>query len=299
MFSTTRLLLATAAICALGMPLAAHAAKKPGDFPRPSSGCPDNHDQMSFPGDSTKYCRPKGGKPSSGSSSSSAPRAGYTEPFTAAFAKPSATTRCPTGYRTDQANELQCGTRPDDTPPKAARKTGACPAGTVEEWGAFCTTKPTDVSDAAIGKLEGYHIADFNMVFLQMQLARMPVDKLGEWEPEVLKAMKAERAASGNPYKTASQRAQEKDAPAQAAAQKASNDEAAAKDRSRNEAMRSACQQQMAAGLKSDPCMEFAAAGGMTVPGATAGVAAASPQAAVKEEAVKALGGMFKGLLKP
>ena len=297
-FLSTRFLLAATATFALGMPLAAHAAKKPGDFPRPSSGCPDNHDQMSFPGESGKYCRPKGGKSSgssSSTSSSSSPRAGYTEPFKSAFTKPNATTRCPTGYKTDQADELKCGTRPDDTLLKTALRSGACPTGTVEEWGTYCTAKPADVSDAMIDTLFGYHIADFNMVYLKMQLARMPVDKLGDWEPEVLKAMKAERAAAGNPYKTATERRQEKDAPAQAAAQKTFNDEAAAKDQARNDAMRSACQQQMTAGIKSEPCMEFAAAGGMAV----AGAAAASPQAAIKDEAVKALGGLFKGLMKP
>ena len=299
MNNTSKLLTLVAAVFALGMPLSAHAAKKPGDFPKPSSGCPDNHDQMSFPGDPTKYCRPKGGKPSGSSSSSSSPRAGYTEPFVSVFAKPSATTRCPTGYQTDPADELKCGIRPDDTPLKTARKSGACPAGTIEEWGAYCTAKPTDTSDATIGMLSGYHIADFNRVFLQMQLARLPVDKLGDWEPAVLTSMKAERAAAGNPYKTAAERSREKDAPAQAAAQKASNDEAAAQEQGRKDGMRSLCQQQMAAGIKSDTCMEFAAAGGMTAPGTAAGAAGASPQAAIKEEAVKALGGLFKGLLKP
>ena len=235
-------------------------------------------------------------KPSkSSSSSSSSGGTAYVEPLKNALAKPSATTRCPTGYKTDQGDELKCGTRMEDSPPRTALKSGACPAGTVEEWGAYCTAKPADVSDASIDKWYGYHIADFNMVYLKMQLARMPVDKLGDWEPEVLKAMKAERAAAGNPYKTASQRSQEKDAPAQAAAQKSFNDEAAAKDQSRNDAMRSACQQQMTAGIKSDACMEFAAAGGMTV----AGAAAASPQEVLKDEAVKALGGLFKGLMKP
>ena len=232
---------------------------------------------------------------SSGSSSSSSSSGPATEDLKGLFAKPNATTRCPTGYITSRVDETQCGSRPDFTPPKTARKSGACPAGTVEEWGAYCTAKLADKSDEALDYLYGYHIADFNVVFLQLQYARMPTDKLGDWEPAVLVGLKAERAASGNPYKTRTQRDQEKDAPAQAAAQKASNDEAKAKDQARNDAMRSACQQQMAAGIKSDPCMEFAAAGGMTAPGA----AAASPQAAIKEEAVKALGGLFKGLMKP
>ena len=292
-FSPTRYALATTLVCALGFPLAAHAAKKPGDFPRPSSGCPDNHDQMSFPGDPTKYCRSKGGKPGSSSSSSSSSGAAYVEPLKNAIAKPNATTRCPTGYKTDQGDELKCGARLEDTPPKTALKTGACPAGTIEEWGAYCTAKPADVSDAAIDTLYGYHIADFNMVYFKLQMARMPVDKLGDWEPAVIASMKADRAAAGNPYKTATQRDQEKSAPAQAAAQKAFNDEAAAKDQARNNALRSACQQQLAAGMRSEQCMQLAGND------AAASNPAAGAAPVLKEEAVKALGGLLKGLMKP
>ena len=236
---------------------------------------------------------------SPGSSSSSSSSGPATEDLKGLFAKPNATTRCPTGYITSRVDETQCGSRPDFTPPKTARKSGACPAGTVEEWGAYCTSKLADKSDEALDYLYGYHIADFNVVFLQLQYARMPTDKLGDWEPAVLVGLKAERAASGNPYKTRTQRDQEKDAPAQAAAQKASNDEAKAKDQARNDAMRSACAQQAAAGIRSDGCMQFASANAAAGGDQPNSAAPATAAAAVKEEAVKAFGGLLRGLVKP
>ena len=248
-----------------------------------------------------KAVRPSKSSGSSSSSSSSSSSGPATEDLKGLFAKPNATTRCPTGYITSRVDETQCGSRPDFTPPKTVKKSGACPAGTVEEWGAYCTAKLADKSDEALDYLYGYHIADFNVVFLQLQLARMPTDKLGDWEPAVLVGLKAERAAAGNPYKTRTQRDQEKDAPAQAAAQKAYNDESKAKDQARNDAMRSACAQQAAAGIRSDGCMEFASANAAAAGGnqPNSAAAPATAAAAVKEEAVKAFGGLLRGLVKP
>ena len=232
---------------------------------------------------------------SSGSTGSSSSSTGpnYSGPVAAEVTKSNPLSFCPTGFFSDQENN-RCVTDLNDAP-KTVRKTGTCPSGTMEESGGFCTASVTDASDAMIDRLSGRAIRDFNAVYLALQIASKPLPKDQE-NPAALAAAIAKRSAEGNPYKTPYQRDQEKNAPAQAAALKAANDEQTAKDKSREDAMRSACQQQLAAGIQQPQCMQYA---NSTNPLATAqspAAAASTVQSAVKDEASKALGGVLKGL---
>lgn len=234
---------------------------------------------------------------SSSSSSDSESRPGYTPPTFGELAKANLLGFCPTGFYSNRDND-RCVTSMTDAP-KVTLKTGACPTGTIEEHGSFCTPTITDTSDDIIGRLIGGAINDFNVVYLQLQIARKPLPA-NQVNPPALAAAIAKREAEGNPYKSARERDAEKNAPAQAAAQKASNDEAAALAKSREDAMRSGCRQQAAAGMPIQPqCVEFVGNGPKAV-AATGGDAqaalAADPAAKVKEEAAKALGGVLKGL---
>jgi hypothetical protein len=59
--------------------------------------------------------------------------------------RPNAMARCPTGYTAEVAKPV-CHAR-SLISPKSQVKSGACPAGTVEEWGLYCTASVTEKSD--------------------------------------------------------------------------------------------------------------------------------------------------------
>ena len=266
-----------------------------------SGKCPTNYTPYTNKGGHAMCRSPekksaeKASKPSSqGSSSGSGSGPTYVDPVMAELPKANKLGFCPTGFYSDQDNG-RCVTDMQNAP-KVTLKTSACPSSTMEEHGAFCTQTIADTSDAMIGNLSGRAIRDFNAVYLALQIERkpLPVDQVN---PPALAAAIAKRAAEGNPYKTAMQRDAEKNAPAQAAAQKASDDENAALAKSRDDAMRSACQQQAAAGIVQPQCVQYVGAGASKATVATGGDTQATPAAKAKEEAAKALGGVLKGLL--
>lgn len=276
------------------------------DVQRGSGKCPTNYTPYTHKNGDAMCRSPEKKAPekkekssSSSSSSDSGSRPGYTPPTFGEIAKANLLGFCPTGFYSNADND-RCVTGMTDAP-KVTLKKGACPTGTIEEHGNFCTPTITDTSDDMIARLIGGAISDFNVVYLQLQIARKPLPA-NQVNPPALAAAIAKREAEGNPYKSARERDAEKNAPAQAAAKKASDDEAAALAKSREDAMRSGCRQQAAAGMPIQPqCVEFVGNGPKATASGPAGsdpqAAAASPVAAkVKEETAKALGGALKGL---
>lgn len=59
--------------------------------------------------------------------------------------RPSAMARCPTGYTAEISKQV-CHAR-SLISPKSQVKSGACPLGTLEEWGLYCTSVVTDKSE--------------------------------------------------------------------------------------------------------------------------------------------------------
>lgn len=184
----------------------------PGAVPKQEGkSCPDGWKQLTFnrpAGQSglAHFCAPPKDKASSSSSSSGSRSYSYVEPTKGSFPKSGPLQNCPSGYYSNNAGD-QCITHWDDAPAVTAKK-GACPAGTVEEWGAWCTAALKDTSDKTLDQLTGYKFRDFNNVYLAHQLARKPLPS-SEVDPELLRQAKAERAAAGSPYKTASERDRE------------------------------------------------------------------------------------------
>jgi hypothetical protein len=194
-------------------------ARTPGEgaFLADANGnCPKDHQrvsQMETGRPASKWCMPpKARSSSSGSSSSSSSGATYVDPVFGEVAKPIALVRCPTGHYTKGD---VCSMSWEDAP-KSRAKTGACPAGTIEEWKAFCTEIPKDTSDKALDRMDGSNTRDFNAVFVAYQVANKAPPSSSE-EPAAFIAAKASRAAAGNPWQSKSERDRAEAAAKQAA----------------------------------------------------------------------------------
>ncbi|WP_446655545.1 hypothetical protein [Blastomonas sp.] len=80
--------------------------------------------------------------------------------------KPEKGVRCPTGWAS--TTELtSCYTTLDNPPPARLSKGKPCGAGEVEEWGIWCTG---DMSGVTLAHANGHGSADFNKVYLHLQL---------------------------------------------------------------------------------------------------------------------------------
>ncbi len=195
-----------------GQSRASSSAKN--DYPADSQGnCPKGHDRISkseLGRPASKWCRPpEASSSSSKSSSSSGPT--YVDPSFAEVGKLSPLTRCPTGYYTrgDKCNASW------SEAPKTRLKTGTCPTGTLEEWGAFCTDVAKDTSDKALDMMDGNLVRDFNVLFVAYQSAGKILDSAQD--SAVFAAAKASRVAAGNPWNQRSDRDQDEAATKKAA----------------------------------------------------------------------------------
>jgi hypothetical protein len=180
-------------------------ARTPGEgafLANEQGNCPKDHQrvsQMETGRPASKWCLPPKARSSSSGSTSSGPT--YVDPVFGEVNKPTALLRCPTGHYTK--GEV-CSMSWAEAP-KSRVKAGACPAGTVEEWGAFCTETPKDTSDRALDRMDGSNTRDFNALFVAYQVANKAPPSSSE-EPAAFVAAKASRAAAGNPWKSKPER---------------------------------------------------------------------------------------------
>lgn len=110
----------------------------------------------------------------------------------ASIARPSKTARCPTGWIAS-ASAQTCETFSLITP-KAQPKSGACPAGTTEEFGAYCTPMVSDMSDRMAGLLAKHYFQDLNSNYMNSLGAASSMSIV---VPPVLNAYLNKRAAAG------------------------------------------------------------------------------------------------------
>ena len=82
----------------------------------------------------------------------------------ATVARPTKTARCPTGYIAS-ASAQTCETFSAITP-KSQPKSGACPAGSTEEFGMYCTPLTGDMSDRMAGLLARHYFQDLNSNYM-------------------------------------------------------------------------------------------------------------------------------------
>jgi hypothetical protein len=104
--------------------------------------------------------------------------------------RPSAMARCPTGYTAEVAKQV-CHAR-SLISPKAQVKSGACPAGTLEEWGHYCTPSISDKSDRMRDVLVRHYTQDLDA---NMQLTIGKAQTMNMDMPPVLRSF---MAATGN-----------------------------------------------------------------------------------------------------
>ena len=285
------------ALTALLMHASAAAAQKPGDFIRPSAGCPSDAPAISFPGNPNKYCRPKNksSKRDSSGSSGSSGGAVYVAPSFGEVAKINKTTPCPSGYVTDREGE-KC-TSPTENPLTVTLKKGACPSGTVEEWGAYCTQAVTDNSDDVLDRLDRAYTADFNVVYVLAQVAGVKPLPDSQVLPGAFAAAKAARAAAANPWQPKYERER---------AAAAANAKTPAQLRAEEKAAYASQEAQVIAEMQAQQ-RALGIAPGAGMPGSNANTAAlgaaigaaaaaSTPQDAAKDAAKAALGGALKGL---
>ncbi len=110
----------------------------------------------------------------------------------ASIARPTKTTRCPTGWIAS-ASAQTCETFSAITP-KAQPKSGACPAGTTEEFGAYCTPTVSDMSDRMAGLLARHYFQDLNGNYMNSLGAASSMSIV---VPPSLSAYLSKRAAAG------------------------------------------------------------------------------------------------------
>jgi hypothetical protein len=203
----TLITLAFTAFCASQMASAEARQPSPGAFPAPGedlSKCPKDHDRISQSETgraSSKWCVPPKARSGGTSASSGASQATYIDPVFAEVAKPNPFARCPTGHYTK--GEV-CSASWEEAP-KSRLKTGACPTGTIEEWGAYCTDKPKDTSDRSLDLMDGNNTRDFNTLYVAAQSARRDLPRSSD-EPAAFVAAKAIREAAGSPWKSKPER---------------------------------------------------------------------------------------------
>lgn len=230
------------------------------------------------------YCYKKVENEGASGGKSSGGGATYVDPEVKQTPKVAKLTPCPTGYYT---RDDVCSTFWQGAPEVSIKK-GACPAGSVEEWGAYCTVALKDISDDALDRAGGLAIRDFNVVYLAAQFDRVnPLPDLKD--PAALAKAKADRAAAGNPYKDVVQRDREKAA-------------ANAKTPEQAKAEQDAAYANQEAQIRADTAARQRALGITPVgaPGAVVGspsAAAANAEGTAKDAAKQAVGGLLKGIL--
>ena len=110
----------------------------------------------------------------------------------ASIARPSKTARCPTGWIAS-ASAQTCETFSAITP-KAQPKSGACPAGSTEEFGAYCTPAVSDMSDRMAGLLARHYFQDLNGNYMN---SLGTASSMSIVVPPVLNAYLSKRAVAG------------------------------------------------------------------------------------------------------
>jgi hypothetical protein len=104
--------------------------------------------------------------------------------------RPSAMARCPTGYTAEVSKQV-CHAR-SLISPKSQVKSGACPAGTVEEWGLYCTSVVTDKSERMNQVLIRHYTQDLDA---NMQLT---IGKAQTMNMDMPPALRSYMASTGN-----------------------------------------------------------------------------------------------------
>ena len=216
----------------------------------------------------------------------------YVAPSHGTVAKANPFAFCPSGYFT----EGDSCTTPMRNAPQSRTKAGACPAGTVDEYGAYCTDKITDLSDPYLDELNGISTRDFNVVYTTALNNGKTAPK--DQRPAAFQAAVNERQAQGKPWVTYSERGREARETESRAAKEKNDAEQAKLEQSRSDALKSACDQNRAVGYNHPNCPP---AGAAVVPTAAAAAApndagAAGAQGNVQNDAAKALGGALKGV---
>lgn len=110
----------------------------------------------------------------------------------ASIARPTKTARCPTGYIANASAQI-CETFSVITP-KAQPKGGSCPAGTVEEFGAYCTATTADMSERMAGLLARHYFQDLSNNY---QNSLGAANSVTMEIPPVMAAYMRQRAAAG------------------------------------------------------------------------------------------------------
>jgi hypothetical protein len=206
----------------------------------------------------------------------------------ASIARPSKTARCPTGYIASP-NAQTCETFSLITP-KAQPKSGACPAGTTEEFGMYCTPTVSDMSDRMAGLLAKHYFQDLAGVYMNSlgNATTMPMTL-----PPVLSAYLSKRAAAGQSSSLLRDNSPTPALPAALPIQCGSNFGSGMEEALRcNEAIGIARGQQAQAGMPPTTQQQITGAG--AAPAAAPAVAAPGPAAANTKDALKQ---GLKGLL--
>jgi hypothetical protein len=110
----------------------------------------------------------------------------------ASIARPTKTARCPTGYIANGSSQI-CESY-SAILPKAQPKSGACPAGTVEEFGAYCTATTNDMSERMAGLIARHYFQDLNSNY---QNSLGAANSVTMEIPPVMAAYMRQRAAAG------------------------------------------------------------------------------------------------------
>lgn len=110
----------------------------------------------------------------------------------ATIARPTKIARCPTGWIASSSAQT-CETFSAITP-KAQPKSGTCPAGTTEEFGAYCTPTVSDMTDRMANLLARHYFQDLNGNYMNSLGA---ASSMSIALPPVLSAYLSKRAAAG------------------------------------------------------------------------------------------------------
>lgn len=280
MSTFTTLLMAATTVLALTP--AVHA----GDlYPEPAGGCPKGHRlilRAETGAPRSRWCDPPKAERSEASSADSGSGATYVEPIVYSVPKASPYSWCPTGYYTRDA---LCAT-PWENAPRTRRKAGACPSGTVEEFGAYCTDVIADLSNAMLDQLDAAATRDFNVVYTEAMVAG--VESPAQEHGAAFKDALARREAAGDPWQDARDRASAQSQAADAERQRQDREAQAAQASHTHEQYRVMCEAARPNFPNGYPpghtCEPF-----NTSPGKAPTEAAGT----IKQEAGKALRGLF------
>ena len=145
------------------------------------------------------------------------------QPVGVTLAKSNPLQLCPTGYRTSGDNK-SCQTIHAGAPAARAKGAGACNAGEIEEFGAWCTSTETTLT---VSQMENVTIGDFNRIFTQNG-RKEPIPARAAYITPLMELKKAEGGAASAAPGAGAANGQSASAP-QAAATPAQADACAAK----------------------------------------------------------------------